>query len=286
MAPTPQQAVKDAIKTAGSERELKFRDSIHLPFHQVGMSENLPAIYLCEADVPEYRDSDWGTSKPEWVGSKVELLSMEEIIGDTNVMDNADHSFVGGSGVGINAGGSTFVWGNDVSLHSNIVTGSELFIIGTGSTDENYQLGVNNHNPDVVGGMGAHIVGSIDAGSSPLRLGNLNNSDSQDALCVDNDGNVFVSNYKLDPYTSVDRVQVITFERYKPNTGMTNNSVQDWRYRSTATSPVYGYAHADHGKPWGNLSSSYPSCPVLVFPYQGSDDNEGPLATVSAPRAR
>ena len=53
MAPTPQQAVKDAIKTAGSERELKFRDSIHLPFHQVGMSENLPAIYLCEADVPE-----------------------------------------------------------------------------------------------------------------------------------------------------------------------------------------------------------------------------------------
>ena len=83
MAPTPQQAGKDAIKTAGSERELKFRDSIHLPFHQVGMSENLPAIYLCEADVPEYRDSDWGTSKPEWVGSKVELLSMEEIIGDT-----------------------------------------------------------------------------------------------------------------------------------------------------------------------------------------------------------
>ena len=83
MALTPQQAVKDAIKTAGSERELKFRDSIHLPFHQVGMSENLPAIYLCEADVPEYRDSDWGTSKPEWVGSKVELLSMEEIIGDT-----------------------------------------------------------------------------------------------------------------------------------------------------------------------------------------------------------
>ena len=83
MAPTPQQAVKDAIKTAGSERELKFRDTIHLPFHQVGMSENLPAIYLCEADVPEYRDSDWETSKPEWVGSKVELLSMEEIISDT-----------------------------------------------------------------------------------------------------------------------------------------------------------------------------------------------------------
>ena len=53
MAATPQQAVKDAIKTAGSERDLKFRDAIHLPFHQVGMSENLPAIYLNESDVPE-----------------------------------------------------------------------------------------------------------------------------------------------------------------------------------------------------------------------------------------
>ena len=42
MAATPQQAVKDAIKTAGSERDLKFRDAIHLPFYQIGMSENLP----------------------------------------------------------------------------------------------------------------------------------------------------------------------------------------------------------------------------------------------------
>ena len=37
MAETPEQAVKDAVKTAGSERELRFRDTIHLPFHQVGM---------------------------------------------------------------------------------------------------------------------------------------------------------------------------------------------------------------------------------------------------------
>ena len=37
MALTPEQAVKDAIKTAGSEKQLKFRDTIHLPFHQVGM---------------------------------------------------------------------------------------------------------------------------------------------------------------------------------------------------------------------------------------------------------
>ena len=83
MAATPQQAVKDAIKTAGSERELRFRDAIHLPFHQVGMLENLSAIYLSEADVSEYRDSDWERSKPEWVGSTVKLLSMEEIIGNT-----------------------------------------------------------------------------------------------------------------------------------------------------------------------------------------------------------
>ena len=84
MASTPERAVKDAIKTAGSERELKFRDTIHLPFHQVGMPENLPAIYLTETEVPEYRDADWETSKPEWVGSKVELLTMERIVEDEN----------------------------------------------------------------------------------------------------------------------------------------------------------------------------------------------------------
>ena len=48
MTTTTEQAVKDAIKTAGSERELKFRDTIHLPFHQIGMPSNMPAIYLNE----------------------------------------------------------------------------------------------------------------------------------------------------------------------------------------------------------------------------------------------
>jgi len=78
MARNPEQAVQDAIKTAGSERELRFRDTIHLPFHQVGM----PSIYLDEKDVPEYRDEDWQITKPEWVGSKVELKEMTKIIED------------------------------------------------------------------------------------------------------------------------------------------------------------------------------------------------------------
>ena len=73
MAENPEQAVLDAIKTAGSERELRFRDTIHLPFHQVGMPSNMPSIYLDEKDVPEYRDKDWAVTKPEWVGSKVIL---------------------------------------------------------------------------------------------------------------------------------------------------------------------------------------------------------------------
>jgi len=83
MASTPEQAVRDAIKTAGSERLLKFRDTVHLPFHQVGMPPNMPAIYLNEQDVPEYRDADWERSKPEWVGSKVKLNNMNKIIGTT-----------------------------------------------------------------------------------------------------------------------------------------------------------------------------------------------------------
>ena len=82
MARNPEQAVQDAIKTAGSERELRFRDTIHLPFHQVGMPSNMPSIYLDEKDVPEYRDDDWGITKPEWVGSKVELKEMTKIIED------------------------------------------------------------------------------------------------------------------------------------------------------------------------------------------------------------
>ena len=82
MAETPEQAVKDAVKTAGSERELRFRDTIHLPFHQVGMSSNIPSIYLDEKDVPEYRDKDWAVNKPDWVGSKVKLRKMTKIIED------------------------------------------------------------------------------------------------------------------------------------------------------------------------------------------------------------
>ena len=82
MARNPEQAVQDAIKTAGSERELRFRDTIHLPFHQVGMPSNMPSIYLDEKDVPEYRDEDWQITKPEWVGSKVELKEMTKIIED------------------------------------------------------------------------------------------------------------------------------------------------------------------------------------------------------------
>ena len=82
MAETPEQAVQDAVKTAGSERELRFRDTIHLPFHQIGMSSNMPFIYLDEKDVPEYRDKDWAVSKPDWVGSKVKLRKMTKIIED------------------------------------------------------------------------------------------------------------------------------------------------------------------------------------------------------------
>ena len=82
MADTPEHAVQDAVKTAGSERELRFRDTIHLPFHQVGMPSNMPSIYLDEKDVPEYRDKDWAVTKPEWVGSKVILNKMTKIIED------------------------------------------------------------------------------------------------------------------------------------------------------------------------------------------------------------
>jgi len=108
-------------------------------------------------------------------------------------------SAVGGYGVELSTGAGSFVWGYDSGIRTKTAGVDQLFIIGTGAVDndEKYRLGVNTRAPSPAGEMGAHIVGSTDAGSSPLRLTNLTNSDSKDALCVDSDGNVFVSDHEL-----------------------------------------------------------------------------------------
>ena len=44
----------------------------------------LPAVYLAEEDVPEYRSDGWEVSNPEWVGSTNELRSHEIVVRDEN----------------------------------------------------------------------------------------------------------------------------------------------------------------------------------------------------------
>jgi hypothetical protein len=84
MASSPEEALRDAINASGSLQLKKFRDTIHLPLHQVGVGPALPAIYLSEEDVPEYRSDGWEITNPDWVGSTNELRSFEEIIRDEN----------------------------------------------------------------------------------------------------------------------------------------------------------------------------------------------------------
>lgn len=84
MAATPEEALRDAIDASGSLKRKKFRDTIHLPLHQVGVGPALPPIYLEESDVPEYRSDGWEVTNPEWVGSTNELRSHKVIIRDEN----------------------------------------------------------------------------------------------------------------------------------------------------------------------------------------------------------
>jgi hypothetical protein len=84
MASSPEAALRDAIDASGSLKLKKFRDTIHLPLHQVGVGPVLPEIYLSEEDVPEYRSDGWEVTNPDWVGSTNELRSFEEIVRDEN----------------------------------------------------------------------------------------------------------------------------------------------------------------------------------------------------------
>ena len=84
MAATPEDALRDAIDASGSLKLKKFRDTIHLPMHQIGVGPGLPPIYLNEEDVPEFRSDGWEVTNPEWVGSTNELRSNEVIVRDEN----------------------------------------------------------------------------------------------------------------------------------------------------------------------------------------------------------
>ena len=84
MAATPEEALRDAIDASGSLKLKKFRDTIHLPLHQVGLGPIQPEIYETEEDVPEYRSDGWEETNPEWVGSTNELRSFEVVVQDEN----------------------------------------------------------------------------------------------------------------------------------------------------------------------------------------------------------
>ncbi len=119
------------------------------------------------------------------------------VAGRQNYMEG-EACAVGGRGIRIADGIGTFVWGYDEKIQTNPVTGDQMFIIGTGAgPEEAFRLGVNTDAPHPLGEAGAHIKGNPAEGSSPLKLENLSHSTSQDALCVDEDGNVFISDHQL-----------------------------------------------------------------------------------------
>jgi hypothetical protein len=64
MATAPEGPLHGAINAAGSLKLKTFRDTMHLPMHQVCMPEGFPPIYLTEEDVPEHRDEGWKETNP------------------------------------------------------------------------------------------------------------------------------------------------------------------------------------------------------------------------------
>lgn len=87
MALTPEDALYDAIDSAGSEAKKKYRDIIHLPFffvNPIWQNESFQDGYAIteEDQVPEYRSNEFSMRSPSFIGSTVKLNSFEVIVRD------------------------------------------------------------------------------------------------------------------------------------------------------------------------------------------------------------
>ena len=82
MALTPEEALYDAIDSAGSEAKKKYRDVIHLPFFFAGGAFQDGYAITEEDQVPEYRSHEFSTRSPSFIGSTVNLNSFEVIVRD------------------------------------------------------------------------------------------------------------------------------------------------------------------------------------------------------------
>ena len=82
MAKTHKQALIDAVESIGTTKRIKYRDTIHLPVHQVSVGETRIAIYMDDEEVPEYFSDIFPEQRPEWVGSTCELREYKILIED------------------------------------------------------------------------------------------------------------------------------------------------------------------------------------------------------------
>ena len=82
MARSPEEAVHDAVEAIGSTRRKKYRETVHLPIHQIDAAENPFSCLLEEDDVPEYFSDIFEESRPEWIGSTCRLDAFEVLIRD------------------------------------------------------------------------------------------------------------------------------------------------------------------------------------------------------------
>ena len=84
MAKTAEQALEEAVPAIGADRRKRYRDLVHLPVHQIGakFEGTFAPIIRSEAEVPEFVDDGWAETRPDWVGSTVELDGYKEVVRD------------------------------------------------------------------------------------------------------------------------------------------------------------------------------------------------------------
>ena len=76
MAATAEEALRDAVEAIGASKRKKYRDTIHLPVHQIVVS-CLSDRRFDESNIPEYMSDVWEQYLPDWVGSTCMLNSFE-----------------------------------------------------------------------------------------------------------------------------------------------------------------------------------------------------------------
>ena len=73
MASTAEEALYDAAGSTGPARRVKYRDTIHLPIHQITVTTEFPALTQ-DYEIPEDYSDNFPEHRPNLIGSTRELI--------------------------------------------------------------------------------------------------------------------------------------------------------------------------------------------------------------------